>query len=270
MRRSIRRANPSVAGLAQARRFLTDFQVALSRRVAPWEWGTAYLHPGLPRVWDLNLLTIETAAGDVLDYVAAIDDILGPLGCEHRRFWVSDEALGHELAPAFERLGWDVDRHVIMALTGEPDRRVDTSIVRDVGRFAWRAREKQLRRYPWCDDDELVVEMKALYDSILTVLHARDLAVIEDGEPVSFALVYSDGTTAQIEDVGTLEEFRGRGLSRAIVQRAVDIVRESHELIFLVADDNDWPKDFYAKMGFEALGVEYFFLKTPERFATRT
>ena len=55
--------------------------------------------------------------------------------------------------------------------------------------------------------------------------------------------LYSDGVVAQIEDVATLRDFRRRGLARATVSAAIDAALEmGHELIFIVADDDDWPQ----------------------------
>ena len=34
--------------------------------------------------------------------------------------------------------------------------------------------------------------------------------------------------------------------------------------VFLIADENDWPKKFYERLGFETVGRMYTFLKTPK------
>jgi hypothetical protein len=36
-----------------------------------------------------------------------------------------------------------------------------------------------------------------------------------------------------------------------------------HELIFVVADDEDWPKDLYAKLGFDPVGKAWNFTRPP-------
>ena len=59
----------------------------------------------------------------------------------------------------------------------------------------------------------------------------------------------------QIEDVLTLERFRNRGLARATVMRALAASREAgHDLTFLIADRDDWPKELYRKLGFDEIG----------------
>ena len=60
------------------------------------------------------------------------------------------------------------------------------------------------------------------------------------------------GDVAQVEDVGTLEEFRGKGVARNIVLRAVDEARAAGaSLVFLFADANDWPQHLYGRLGFD-------------------
>ena len=34
-----------------------------------------------------------------------------------------------------------------------------------------------------------------------------------------------------------------------------------HELIFIVADDDDWPKDLYARLGFDPIGRAWAFTR---------
>ncbi len=66
------------------------------------------------------------------------------------------------------------------------------------------------------------------------------------------------GRQAQIEDVATLPVYRSRGLSRAVVLHAVVEARRSGaELIFLVADESDWPKELYGRLGYDAIGAEH-------------
>ena len=92
--------------------------------------------------------------------------------------------------------------------------------------------------------------------------NARIFGIVEGGEVVSSAQLYSDGGTAQVEDVATLPAYRGRGHAKALVTRAVEeAVAGNHEFIFLVADGGDWPKKLYNRLGFEEVGSRFAFLK---------
>ena len=82
--------------------------------------------------------------------------------------------------------------------------------------------------------------------------------------------LYSDGAVAQIEDVATLRDFRRRGLAAGDGERGDRRgAREGHELIFIVADDDDWPKDLYARLGFDPIGRAWAFTR-PGRSIRRT
>ena len=86
-----------------------------------------------------------------------------------------------------------------------------------------------------------------------------------DGGIASYAGLYLDGTVGQIEDVATLPTYRDRGLARAVVLRAVAEARQAGaELVFLVAAEEDWPKELYRRLGFDAIGVEHVVARPAE------
>ena len=91
---------------------------------------------------------------------------------------------------------------------------------------------------------------------------ARFFCARVDGEIASMCELYVDGAIAQVEDVNTLEEFRNRGLARAVVQLAVDeALLGGAELVFIHALDDDWPKHLYAKLGFDPIGYVWSFVR---------
>jgi len=92
---------------------------------------------------------------------------------------------------------------------------------------------------------------------------ARFFGAVEGAEVVAAADLYLDPPDAQIEDVVTAEASRGRGHGTAVVLTALaDAYAAGAEFVFLVADANDWPKDWYARLGFEPVG-EYVKLQRP-------
>jgi GNAT superfamily N-acetyltransferase len=63
--------------------------------------------------------------------------------------------------------------------------------------------------------------------------------------------MYRQGHEAQIEAVETLEEHRGRGLATAFVLAAARAAQEAGATwIFLWADAEDWPRQWYRRLGF--------------------
>jgi ribosomal protein S18 acetylase RimI-like enzyme len=79
--------------------------------------------------------------------------------------------------------------------------------------------------------------------------------VLRGNAVVSYADLYLRGSDAQIEDVGTLPEHRGRGYASAVVVAAAEAARRAGaDLVFLFADAEDWPKELYRRLGFDELG----------------
>jgi len=96
----------------------------------------------------------------------------------------------------------------------------------------------------------------------------RWFAAYTDGRIAAYCELRSRGGVAQIEDVNTLAEFRGRGLGRALVQHALGEARRGHELVFLEALEDDWPNQLYAKLGFDVVG-RYHHILLPASPLTR-
>ena len=64
--------------------------------------------------------------------------------------------------------------------------------------------------------------------------------------------------------MNTIEEFRGRGLGSAVVLAAAASARtRGFDVVFLIADDADWPKDLYARLGFDPVSRFWSFVRTP-------
>jgi ribosomal protein S18 acetylase RimI-like enzyme len=254
-----------MADLERALAFLSLADKGGTRRER-FAYGTARFDDRVPLRWDSNFLLVEDAPEHVgaEELAAEADRVQGAAGLRHRKLELRDERLGDRLTPDFKRLGWTVHRTVLMAQQREPDRRPDLSFVQEVDAEALREpRAEQQRTYEWGADPEVAEQLyraKLLAAEQVTI---RFFAVVADGRPVSWTDLYLDGTTAQIEDVATLEPYRGRGYASAVVLRAVDEARRAGtDLIFLLADDEDWPKELYRKLGFDELGRTFEFIKT--------
>ena len=120
----------------------------------------------------------------------------------------------------------------------------------------------------WTGEDEALRRAREAHRQVVEASRltwlarsARRLGVRDDsGALAAMAFVFSDGEQAQVEDVYTVAEARGRGFGRAVLTRAVELVRErGYGFTFIVADDNDWPKLLYAKLGFDAVGRTWIF-----------
>ena len=182
----------------------------------------------------------------------------------HRQVVVDLPHVGDRLAQGFEELGWKVDRHVVMVHRRPPDRPIDTGEVEILEEAkVWPARDRFLRTYEWCDNDDITAQMHGTYRTWIRAGSGEDLGIVRDGTAASFAMLWVHDRSAQIEDVATIQAFRDQGLSRAVVTRAVERAHERGcDFVFLVADEGDWPKELYRKLGFDPVGTLYYFLKT--------
>jgi GNAT superfamily N-acetyltransferase len=244
--------------------FERDVMRRTSTRAEPFAHGTVYFNEDLPCRYGSNLLWVDLAVAPGADeLVLEADRILGGAGIAHRKVNVSGE-LGRSLAPRFLELGWSADHLVTMVLERPPDRPPAVD-VREVGFEAVRPLlDKGVRRaepnVPAECVDQLVEHKRVLEERV----GARFFVARVDGRDAGVCEMYSAGGTAQIEDVETLEEFRSRGAARAVIVTAAAAARDAGAvLVFLVADDEDWPKHLYGRLGFDRIGESWEFVREP-------
>ncbi|HWL65014.1 MAG TPA: GNAT family N-acetyltransferase [Actinomycetota bacterium] len=248
--------------LARVAAFADEHQNRSASRRESWSGGSAIFHDDLPLIYDLNLMRLEVEGLDVATVAAEADRLMGQLG--HRQLTVRDEVVGRTLVDGLVERGWHADRHVVMVHRREPDRVVDTHDVEEVAEpVVWPSRAEWLRTYEWASDKATIDQLHAAYRIWMRAGNGRDFALKRDDKPVSFAMLWTEGEVAQIEDVATLDSHRNQGLCRAVVGRCVEEARsQGCDVIFLIADEADWPKELYRKIGFETVGCFYYFLKT--------
>jgi RimJ/RimL family protein N-acetyltransferase len=240
--------------LERAVGFVRAMQRQRARRTVPFAHGTAYFDDDLPKVWYLNALSVDLGADPSVDeLIRAADRLQAHL--EHRKVTVDEEALGARLAAGFAEHGWAVNPLLVMLYRGG-GRVPDTSGVIEIEPEqlapVW---AEGIRSGPWESDEDEVGQLVEAQLGRRAALRVRYFAVLEDGSPVSYCELFSDGRTGQIESVLTLEEHRGRGYASAVVARALAESRAmGHDLTFLLADEEDWPRELYGKLGFETAG----------------
>jgi ribosomal protein S18 acetylase RimI-like enzyme len=228
-------------------------------RVVETRFGPALFNDTLSTIWSLNVLRAEQPGDATAEEIAAeADRVQAELG--HRRVILPPGAA--VLEEGFRRLGWKPDHFLFMVYRGEGEP-ADTARVEEVEpRRLRRLREEIIREWQPDADKKTVSEMNAANLLQVKAANSRIFGIVEDGEVVSSAQLFSDGGTAQVEDVATLPAYRGRGHAKALVNRAVEeAVAGNHEFIFLVAEGHDWPKKLYNRLGFAEVGSRFAFLK---------
>jgi ribosomal protein S18 acetylase RimI-like enzyme len=269
--------------LRRAFGFERAMHAAAARRHVEAGWGEAYLSPEIDRTYDRNMLWV---VGDGAGVSAAALDahaerLLGGAGMHHRRLMIEPEA-DARLRADLVGLVYEAGTHVFQVFGRTDAARSDADAGADAG-------------LPWSVEEASVDDVLAATEVYLTtdpdtpygrdprtrrhlLEHYRDygpagaeerrFVVRDGGRVVAWARLWVRGAEAQIEDVVVLESFRGRGYGRAIVTAATHAALEaSPDLLFIVADADDWPKDLYERLGYEtvgALGVYLRFARLPQ------
>jgi ribosomal protein S18 acetylase RimI-like enzyme len=250
--------------LERAAAFEETLRDACAERIVETRLGPALFNDTYARVWNLNVLRIERPGAETaVEASEEAERVQAAAGLVHRRVLLPTD--DERLVAGFLELGWKPDHFVFMVRRGPPERPVDTSAVEEVdASMLEHLRIAIVREWSPGSDDEVIRQIIGADTLWWRTGHGRSFAVVEDGVAVSAAILYSDGRTAQVEDVATLPAYRGRGHAKAVVQRAVEAALAArHEFVFLVADADDWPKELYRRLGFEEVGGRWAFVRLP-------
>jgi len=242
------------------------FDLALRARVAtraPTPHGCAFRFAE-PAFWDLNFVYVERPAAPTADLVADADAALAGLG--HRMLIVDEPADVTRLASDLARAGWTIERHVAMLAGPVPPDRHARHHVREVpAPDIVLPRRAATREESF--DEATIAAIEVADAAVGRAMSERAFASsAPDGTIVSMAKLYTDGAVGQIEDVQTLRAHRGRGHAQAVVLAALEASRRAgHELTFLWADEDDWPRELYRRLGFSVLGRRWRFRRVVSR-----
>jgi ribosomal protein S18 acetylase RimI-like enzyme len=218
--------------------------------------GEAFLNVDFPAAHSHNRLVISRPCPP-----AALADeaerVLGGAGLGHRLIEVHDPSLDGQLAAGLGKRGYDAGRTLVMAATRPPERRpspvevveLDLAERIAVARAGWRQEQPD-----W--DDDVVDQLGRRIVTVLRAAQATFLAARGfDGSVAAHLDLYVRDGVAQIEEVMTDPGYRGGGLASALVLHAIERARtHGAELVFLLADAEDWPQHLYRRLGFTEVG----------------
>jgi ribosomal protein S18 acetylase RimI-like enzyme len=250
-----------VSALDRIFSFLRTVDEGASTSTARFELGTAFFHAELPQVYDRNFVLVTDPRAKTRPVTKAADRLQGGAGLSHRKVVFEPEAAGARVTAALGAAGWECRRLSVMAYTGDP------AALRASGRAAEAgevdreallpALEALIRTEPWGSDDAVVRQLQAADAAVARAVRQRCFAHLVDGRVVASCRLFSDGSTAQVEDVATVPEYRRRGYAGTVVTRAVLEALDGHDLVFLNAVDGRWVKRWYERLGFEQVGLRY-------------
>jgi GNAT superfamily N-acetyltransferase len=246
-----------VDDLGRALRFLWASEEALSDEVERLAEGTVLRTPSLAHYWSTNALRLE-GPHPGLTLAGAEALVAEHVPAPYRHVAVEDEATAARLSADALAEGWKVDHELIMRLAGGPDRAPSPSVA---------VREGSADEVVGLLDEWFAEDFAEQGPEAMASLRAagrrqherlpwrRWVGTDAGGRPAAMCLLLARDGVAQVEDVFTRPDARGSGLGRAVVSTVLDEARAGgHDLVFLVADDDGWPKRLYAKLGFVALG----------------
>lgn len=253
---------------ARAVDFMRAVEERSYTRTEKWTLGTAFFHDSYPVKWVLNFMRLEhddpaVSAEDVADEA---DRIMGGAGLGHRMLHVYDLEAAERLRPGLEALGWRDERLLLMGLaTVPPVFHAEGVEVREISQEEMHEVARHLATQHYPQEAENAEQLASSREVTVKAANVTSVGGLIHGQIVGSCDLYDGGDIGQVEEVDTLEGFRKRGVAKAVVTTAIAISQQrGHDLTFLIADDKDWPKNFYARLGFVAVGYVYEFRRTEQ------
>ena len=236
--------------------FERAIQDAVALRREEFEYGTALYNDELPRVYDANFVRFARAP-----HAAVISDLADELQASlgHRKVVLPESAA--VAADELRSRGWKLNTLVTMAYRGvgfPPGSAeiVDTEELRDARRHSLEDIQRD------ADATRQIVAFVERMASVVptTLFGARPRGVDEIG---AFCCLFQREGIGQIDEVTTVLRHRRQGLGDAVVRTAVSAsLAAGDSLCFLVADEADWPREWYSRLGFSVIARRYELLRT--------
>lgn len=233
----------------RAWRFDGEVQTRSAGRVERFEGGVALYAPDLPRVYDANLVRVDSADGlDAERAEALAESLQGDLA--HRKLLVRGSPAATALADDLRLRGWYASRTVVMEYRGPRDpvlhgaaraEQVDPRAVRGARYETLAERGEDVQR-----------QVADFTERLAAACDSRTFAAFAGGEIAAYCVLLAEGGVGEIDEVTTVERHRRQGLGTAVVEAALSAsLASGHDLTFLVAQADDWPRSWYERLGFE-------------------
>jgi len=243
---------------ARARAWRDAAQAAVCDVLEPWAHGTVVRATRYRSYFDFNVVRVEEdPAMNVDELVALADEALA--GLPHRRVDFDVVHVAEPLRAGFEAAGWKAVRLLWMRREAIPPLGPDIAVeevpyeaVHDL-RVMWHRED-----FPDQDPGGYHVQSR----EVALRRGVQVLAVLEGGAPVAFAQLERVGEAAEITQVYVHPEHRGGSRGKAITRAAIEAAGDVRDL-WIVANDEDRPKELYARLGFRAAWTTMEFLRLP-------
>lgn len=225
------------------------------------ECGIAIVNPRLGNVRRLNQM-LEASLGDGQSPPDALAEAEAHFAAAGTRCWkwVLNPAVPLERTAPLERhlldLGYEKRGADIMYLAGRP-----AAPIQEVGglqiipaRASYRHARALWEEWAAADQEPQLAEAGMLN---LEDPQTDALVALKDGTPAGLVAVQTTGEIGVIEELYVAEKFRGQGIGRTMLSRALEIcARSLFKHVFLeVIPDNAAAVALYTKLGFRRVGA---------------
>jgi uncharacterized protein (DUF952 family)/ribosomal protein S18 acetylase RimI-like enzyme len=244
--------------LGRALAFYTSLVVRRAVGVGDVPGGVAVLDPDYPLSRDNNGLLL-TEAVDAATIEAAAEEVGGNAGWPHlsaELMWPDAAGVAADLT----RRGWTTEERVVMTRPAAPASGGDRAevVAQHEAHEFWDRNWRQNLPEVGAQLDRVVAQLvgrEHLNDRVVAV---SDVVVREDGRVVASGQLRIDGATAAIDSVLTDPAAQGRGYGNAVLAHALTLAADAGcDLVVLQAAADDWPRHWYARLGFGVVGTTW-------------
>jgi ribosomal protein S18 acetylase RimI-like enzyme len=225
--------------------------------IEPWDHGTVIRAARYPTYYSFNVVRVEDepgmSAGELTGFA-----VQGLSGLGHLRLDFEQIEAADSRRAALEALGWKASRllwmHHDLPLPPAPAEIEVEEVPYDAVdelRLAWHLEEADGSEY------EL---FKLAAREVAMTRDVRLLAVREGERPIAFAQLERAGSGAEITQVYVHPDRRGGGRGTAMTRAAILAASDAEDL-WIVADDEDRPKQLYRRLGFRPAWTSMEYLR---------
>ena len=226
-----------------------------------------------PHVFDANLVRRPRLdAGELDTTLARLAAPLRAIGARHLQISCDGAPLSETLRAALRARRFLCDRLLAMWLPGRPARRampaVEVLPVPEAAPATSYAATMELmsREEPWYSPlvaHEIIGSLESKAVAGVMELHVARIGGHDAG--AAGLAIDPDSGVGAILTVGTLPEWRNRGVAQSLVITLYEKARSAGcDLIYLVARADDTPKEMYRKFGFELAFPFEVWLRPPD------
>lgn len=233
----------------------------------PTSYGAILRNLEYPLVHEANLAWVEAMPADGPSRIFEdLDSAFAGTEVHHRNVTFHDAREAFEAQETFVGQGFQPRAELVMAKVGLPSCIVNPEVeVRRVGPEAseedYRATRMKLHASFGYTPDESRQVYEICRERTEKVGERAYLSFL-GGRPAGTFTLWPRGRFALIGDVGTLPEFRMRGIGRTMIFEACRRAIEARcEWVLLTADLLDSPKVMYETLGFQPVGEFRAFLR---------